>query len=517
MLPWLSDEDTEHYLMTYERIAQACKWPRLDWVLHLLPLLTGKARAAYVAMEPDNSLNYDCVKQVILDKFEINPENFRQRFRADETLRELYVRLKDLYEKWMVPSRRTKQEIGDQIVLEQFLKELNPEARMWVKQNSPTSCKQAAEMVETFMAARRSLHQQRRWRGFNHSSTGKSGDAKGSGLKDFDVDNRTLHTRSTLCNSMQSGGVSHFNRTVIICHSCGHSGHKKADCPVQNVANTHLCYELRSTVKLNDIELNTDTVIDMKIGNTLFKALVDSGSSQTLVRPECLGKLNMLKHDKLKVCCIHGDEKEYPKTEIVIEIGGQAYSLTVGVTDKAPYPVILGRDWLPYLMFAYREVPQSSTGFSPFEMLYGRQVCGSLDVLKEAWEGGNAREQTHILSYVIKMRGKLSAMTDLVSANMTKAQQQQKHWYDQSSRKRTLTIGQKVLLLLSTSESSLLAKWQGPYEVLRKLSPTNYEISLPDRKKKSQIFHINLLRPWNERKGSWSEQLWATKVEDEEE
>ena len=31
---------------------------------------------------------------------------------------------------------------------------------------------------------------------------------------------------------------------------------------------------------------------------------------------------------------------------------------------------------LPYLMFTYREVPQESTGFSPFELLYGQQVRG---------------------------------------------------------------------------------------------------------------------------------------------
>ena len=33
-----------------------------------------------------------------------------------------------------------------------------------------------------------------------------------------------------------------------------------------------------------------------------------------------------------------------------------------------------GKDWdkaLPYALFAYREVPQSTTGFSPFELLYG--------------------------------------------------------------------------------------------------------------------------------------------------
>ena len=44
-----------------------------------------------------------------------------------------------------------------------------------------------------------------------------------------------------------------------------------------------------------------------------------------------------------------------------------------------------GEDWdtlLPYLLFAYREVSQGSTGFSPFKLLYGRCVRGPLDILK---------------------------------------------------------------------------------------------------------------------------------------
>ena len=38
----------------------------------------------------------------------------------------------------------------------------------------------------------------------------------------------------------------------------------------------------------------------------------------------------------------------------------------------------------------YREVPQASREFSPFELLYGHQVRGPLDVLKESW--AEARE-----------------------------------------------------------------------------------------------------------------------------
>ena len=45
-------------------------------------------------------------------------------------------------------------------------------------------------------------------------------------------------------------------------------------------------------------------------------------------------------------------------------------------------------DWDRYLhavLFAYREVSQASTGFSPFHLLYGRAVRGPLGLLKEMW------------------------------------------------------------------------------------------------------------------------------------
>ena len=62
-----------------------------------------------------------------------------------------------------------------------------------------------------------------------------------------------------------------------------------------------------------------------------------------------------------------------------------------------------GYNWdnmLPYVLFAYREVPQSSTGFSPFELLYGREVRGPLDILKELWEA-NKKSNESILSHVL--------------------------------------------------------------------------------------------------------------------
>ena len=44
------------------------------------------------------------------------------------------------------------------------------------------------------------------------------------------------------------------------------------------------------------------------------------------------------------------------------------------------------KDWdenIDWLLFAIRECPQESTGYSPFALLFGRNVRGPLKMLKE--------------------------------------------------------------------------------------------------------------------------------------
>ena len=40
---------------------------------------------------------------------------------------------------------------------------------------------------------------------------------------------------------------------------------------------------------------------------------------------------------------------------------------------------------VPFVVWSMREVPNASTGTSPYQMLYGRQPRGVLAVLKESW------------------------------------------------------------------------------------------------------------------------------------
>nr|XP_006012602.1 PREDICTED: uncharacterized protein LOC102366250 [Latimeria chalumnae] len=159
-----------------------------------------------------------------------------------------------------------------------------------------------------------------------------------------------------------------------------------------------------------------------------------------------------------------------------------------------------GKNWdtmLPYLMFAIRDVPQSSTGFSPFELLYGRQPRGILDVAKETWEeqtGGNK----NIIEHVVKMRERIEAVTPIVKAHIGKTQTAQKASYNRQAVVRKFQPGDRVMILLSTPGSKLFAKWQGPFEVIEAVDPVNYKIKQPGRRRTEQIYHINLLKPWKE-------------------
>lgn len=77
-----------------------------------------------------------------------------------------------------------------------------------------------------------------------------------------------------------------------------------------------------------------------------------------------------------------------------------------------------------------------------------------------------------------------------------KSQLQQKSWYNKNARERHFEPGDMVLLLLPTSSSKLLAQWQGPYRVEKKVSRVDYLIQMPQRRKKKQIFHI---KKWESR------------------
>lgn len=850
----LSDfDDIEHFLITFERIAAACRWPKKDWAFRLIPLLSGKARAAYVYMDMQDSLDYEELKSAILRKYDVNRETYRQRFRSldvehHESPKELYVRLKELYGKWVQPKTKSVEEIGEVIILEQYLRMLSPELQVWVREHDPKSALQAASLTDVFVAARKG-NQPWCWK--------SSRDDRRSNVPQ-------QHQGSFHNAGKPPGGGPAFvtaakgHRKVPICYLCGQEGHTKPMCPNNVVKTTHLCYVPRGQTRPPVETEQSPPLITVEVNGRELAALIDTGSDQTLVHPTYIPSTLLSYTEKKAVRCVHGDEKLLPTAEVYVKVRGQTYLLEVGVADNLPFPVILGHDlpvlrdllqsvptcnmvvtrakaskseekeewlgalpffntdveicgsakprksrrekrleklqynaskmpvkpfhdfpleyklptnivqlqqedaslasywdrakqedvatvdddreekyciqqgilyrrlgpetqlvvphgvreviltlghtipwaghlgkrktiarirkyfywpgmnaevtqyckscpecqkvslhgpsrvplqplpivgtpferlgmdvvgpversrqgnrfmlvvtdyatrypevfplksikaryvatclvqlfsrvgfpaeiltdqgtnfmstllkqvyqllgirslrttpyhpqtdglterfnqtlkqmlrkfvcdsgrdwdqWLPYLLFAYREVPQSSTGFSPFELLYGHEVRGPLALLQETWEGDYRRgEPTDVVSYVVQMRERLEKMTALAQSHLAEARTRQKTWYDQSARERSFEPGQKVLVMLPSHESKLLAKWQGPYEVRRKLGVTTYEVAGLDQDRSTRTLHINLLKPWVPRPDKVTQSLMVKQVLEEEE
>ena len=156
------------------------------------------------------------------------------------------------------------------------------------------------------------------------------------------------------------------------------------------------------------------------------------------------------------------------------------------------------KDWDRYigpLLFAYRETPHASTGFAPFELLYGRTVRGPMAILKELWSDNiEIPEVKTTYQYVLDLRSRIEDTCQLAKEELKKSSERYRKYYDRKARPRQFK-GDKVLLLLPADNNKLLLQWKGPYPVIKRMSNCDYTIDLGSRTK---TFHINLLKLYME-------------------
>ena len=153
--------------------------------------------------------------------------------------------------------------------------------------------------------------------------------------------------------------------------------------------------------------------------------------------------------------------------------------------------------WLVLLLFAVWEVPQASTGFSPFELLFDRKLRRVLDLIKENWEEGPSPSKNSI-QYIMDLRAKLHILGQMSCENVLEAQEHQQYIYNRATKLWQFSPGDKVLVLLPTSSTKLLVKWQGPFMVTRWVGEVDYEVQWSDWEGAKQIYHLNLLKAWKE-------------------
>ena len=185
----------------------------------------------------------------------------------------------------------------------------------------------------------------------------------------------------------------------------------------------------------------------------------------------------------------------HPQSQGVIErFHGTLKTMIRAFVESQP------KEWdeaIPFLMFAIRDAPTESLGFSPFELVFGHEVRGPLKLLKERIVEPTAPED--VLQYVSSCRTRLQAACEVACKNLAGAKARMKARYDQKAVQRVFDPGDLVLVLVSGAREQLSPGFAGPYRVLRRVGNLNYVLSTPDRRTKTRFCHINTLKAYEGR------------------
>ncbi|XP_037804895.1 uncharacterized protein LOC119599226 [Penaeus monodon] len=174
------------------------------------------------------------------------------------------------------------------------------------------------------------------------------------------------------------------------------------------------------------------------------------------------------------------------------------------------------QDWdryIPSVLFAYREVPNDTLKFSPFELLYGRKVRGPLSILHDLWTRDDINEETKsTYQYVLDLRSRLEESAQMASSHADVSGKMYKAYFDRTAKVRKLNEGDEALVLLPTSHK-LTMQWKGPYSVVKKHdNGVDYEVKVNSKKR---LYHINMLKKYVRRDEVSSSQVCQMCVVDD--
>ncbi|GFO34940.1 gypsy retrotransposon integrase-like protein 1 [Plakobranchus ocellatus] len=170
----------------------------------------------------------------------------------------------------------------------------------------------------------------------------------------------------------------------------------------------------------------------------------------------------------------------HPQTNGVVE---RFHSTLKGMLRKLAFDS--PSNWCQYLnaaLFAYRCQVHTSTGYSPFFLLYGRSPRGPVEILHNFMSNSNLSPETSLqYQFVIDFHNKLKAGWQLAASALKESADKSREHQSLNPRVKTFAVDEQVLVLLPSSNNKLSLTLQGPFNIAKKLSPVVYLVDFGHR------------------------------------
>lgn len=158
--------------------------------------------------------------------------------------------------------------------------------------------------------------------------------------------------------------------------------------------------------------------------------------------------------------------------------------------------------WVPMFLLAYRSAKHETTGFSPAELYFARDLRIPLDLLRGRPPDSCEANPVSEGSLDKKLKGKLREIHSFARERIDIRSSRIKSWYDRGARQVTFQEGQKVWFFNPRrtigKTPKLQSNWEGPFMIIKKLSDVVFCIQKSARHKK-KIIHSDRLAPFFER------------------
>jgi hypothetical protein len=148
-------------------------------------------------------------------------------------------------------------------------------------------------------------------------------------------------------------------------------------------------------------------------------------------------------------------------------------------------------------MYAIRCTPNQS-GFSPFELTFGRAGRTHLTFLKELWSGKDTEPEPKITyQYVLDLQNRIKETCEFAQREMSKIREKNQRFFNKNAKLRQFKVNDRVWVLNTKCEGKFDINWRGPATVIQRKGQVIYKIKFEDGTERE--YHVNMIKPYVER------------------